>query len=79
MNAETVYNVASCLPPSELERLLYMLSKNAKPKEIKKAKRKTDEEEVWTKTECYEAVYKLLHDRKQRKMKSPINHSNQSL
>lgn len=75
MNAETVYNVASCLPPSELERLLNMLSKKVEPKESKKVKKKIDEEEIRTKAEDYEYIYKLLNDRKKRK--SPINHSNQ--
>ncbi|ESU28369.1 hypothetical protein FLJC2902T_17200 [Flavobacterium limnosediminis JC2902] len=67
MKAETAYNVAMSLPPGELERLLTMLQKEAKPKEPKQTKRKQEEEVVWTYAECYEKVYKLLMDRKKRK------------
>lgn len=66
MQAETVYTVAQTLPPGELERLIAMLQKEVKPVEVKK-KRNCEEEQIPTKAEYYETVYKLLMDRKKRK------------
>ncbi len=73
MTAETVYNVANSLPPAELERLVIMLNKHKKPVDAKAQKKKDDVEEIWTKAECYEAVWKLLNDRKKNKIKA-ANH-----
>lgn len=67
MQAETAYNVIQALPETEKLRLYAMLEQEKKPVATKQKK-----SNVWTVEECTEVVYKLLMERKAKRLKANI-------
>lgn len=72
MIAETVYNVAQVLSPSEKQRLIDMLSKDQKPA-IATQLQAQKKSNVWTVAECTEVLLRHLRNHKQNRMKPPAN------